>query len=1083
MTRPSNRAFRAVGQPGYDRARHGIHHLQRPEFIADPRPYLDAIASLPPVFYDEVGGVWVCQGYQEAADILASHKLFSAARNHSAGQLSRRGLGRLAVIADMLSAQLLFSDPPAHSRLRRAMGAQFAGRGAHQRDADWQRIAAARLARLPAAGPVDLVTDFAEPLATALITHLLGMQDRAAELCQWAAAYETLLGSLSTFPHIGDQSVLPALEQALAGFRDLARARLATPGDDPISALAAALAQPGGPDDGLDVVAANCLVLAAGGYQTLTHLISRGLLLLAEHPDQLARLRADPGLIDGAVDEIMRLDGSSQYVGRRATADTVLGGASLTAGDTVLVLLSAANLDERKFPQAAAFDITRRQGRHLGFGAGAHYCLGAPFAERMAGFAMAGFVARYAGFGPRAGRAPAEWGPHGNTRCLAHAPVWVASADSTDTTDATGPARTADTAEIAAGTGSWGAAVLADPARYQPAVIWNDTEVPLGPARCWHHLFEAQAARFPAATAVDFDGREYSYRELDQRANAVAHWLRDQGAAPESVVAVTMDRSVDVIVAVLAIAKAGAAFVLAESRGPRERLRTALGQAGARLVITEPGLLAELGALGLPAPVTALPPAAAAPTTPATAPVTGVSPGSSAFVVFTSGSTGQPKAISNTHEALTGLFVAQRRVFGPGPGDRVAQFLSLNFDGYISECVLALLSGATLVVTRPSRLTVGPPLTRFLRDERITIAIMTPSVWSAIPHDELPDLRIAGFAGERLPARVVSRWAARGRRLLNLYGPAEAGIWATWHECDPAAAEDPPIGRPVANKTVYVMDEAGRPLPAGQDGELYIGGLGIGRYLGQAGLMAERFVRDPLGRQPDRMLYRTGDICAWRRDGVLEYRGRRDRQVKIRGQRVELDEVERVLEAAPGVAACTVLARDDALVALVRPVTPDGWAEPPVREYLRGHLHSGMIPGTFLVTDTLPLTPNGKSSIAAGAVGQAAENVVGRAAAKTAPAPDLGPPPILEPDPDEAGRTRLTWQMAQLFATSLQVPQATVKCDSDFFSLGGESLAMAVFLTELEDRFGLALDIDQLLGQPTPGGIAGLLDGAKVTTG
>jgi acyl carrier protein len=191
--------------------------------------------------------------------------------------------------------------------------------------------------------------------------------------------------------------------------------------------------------------------------------------------------------------------------------------------------------------------------------------------------------------------------------------------------------------------------------------------------------------------------------------------------------------------------------------------------------------------------------------------------------------------------------------------------------------------------------------------------------------------------------------------------------------------------------------------------------------------------------------------------------------------------VERVLETAPGVAACTVVARDDALVALVRPADPDRWAEQPVREYMKDHLHSGMIPGTFLVTDTLPLTPNGKSSIAAGVV--AAAGTPAETTEKPVPAPDLTPPAILEPDPDEAELTRLTWQVARLFATSLQVPQAAVKCDSDFFSLGGESLAMAVFLTELEDRFGLALDIDDLLSQPTPGSIAQLMGREKVTAG
>ncbi|PZG52807.1 nonribosomal peptide synthetase anabaenopeptin synthetase AptA2 [Spongiactinospora gelatinilytica] len=1045
----------------YRRARHGIHNLAHAEVIADPSGYIDAIRELGPLFFDEVGQVWVCSGYDAATEILSDPRRFSSARFHSPDDLQRRNLGAVAGVVDMLSRQMLFLDPPDHIGPRAAIRDHFLPARVRRSDAALRDIVASVLTTLPGGGAIDLISDFAGRLPTALVAGLLGVTDRPERIGRWADAYERLLGSLSTLPGIKDEEVIATLDEAMAAFQNEAAARLSSPGTDLISSMTAGLrdrppANVQDRDNALRTVAANCVVLAAGGYQTLTHLISSTLLLLERHPGQRRLLQDDPARIDSVINEVMRLTGSSQYVARRANTDHEIQGVGIRAGETVLVLLAAANLDPARFTDPKAMRIDRAEGRHLGFGFGRHHCVGAPYAERMARWAVLDFLARYPGYRFDTGPSALEWGRHANTRCLAHARVLL---------DGT-PARDE---------------------REQPwSAEWNDTAVPLGPERCWHQVFERHAAVRPDAVAVIDRGTAHTYRDLDQRANALARLLRGRGVEPGRVAGVTMSRSVDFIIAVIAIGKAGGAFMVADPTCPPERLRAMIIEASARLLLTDERTRTGISALSLPAEILEAGTEARA----ATPPVTGVHSGDTAYVAFTSGTSGRPRAVAVNHEALVNLHVAQRRTLRLGAGDRVLQFFSPNFDGWVFDLASSLLSGAALLIGSADQLTVGPGLARLMRDGEVTVATLTPSVWAALPVLPMPRLRIVAAAGERLPPAVVRKWSAPGRRVLNLYGPAETAVWATWHECDDGDGE-PPIGRPVPNKRVYLLDRDGRPVSVGHSGELHIGGIGIGRYLGRPDLMDERFLPDPFSTEPGRLLYRTGDICRWRPDGVLEYVGRRDRQVKIRGQRVELEEVERAIEAVPGVRACAVTQRGQSLEAVV--VAESGsFDEPAIRGHLVARLHSGMIPARFAFVDELPRTLVGKLDRQESTSPE--DRPVLEAASGSPPAPVLkaasGPPPRPHTttvgerhghppeEPPFAEESRLTWRIACVFASCLKLPQRRVRATSDFFSLGGDSLSVAELLTSVERETGSLLDIEQIIGAPTPQAIS-----AHVLTG
>lgn len=445
------------------------------------------------------------------------------------------------------------------------------------------------------------------------------------------------------------------------------------------------------------------------------------------------------------------------------------------------------------------------------------------------------------------------------------------------------------------------------------------------PARPLLDLFEERAGTAPDATAVVFGKDEVSYADLDARANRLAHVLAARGAGPETVVASALDRSVELVVAVLAVMKAGAAHLPVDPGYPQERIAHILGDAAPALLLADSGTALPAGSAvprtDLDDPETA----AALRRAPASGPPAGARRAEGdlpAYVIYTSGSTGLPKGVVVTRSGLANLAAHQRGSLAVDAESRVLQFASPSFDAFFWELAMALSAGAALVLAPALSLLPGPGLRRLADEQRVTHATLPPSVLRVLPSDALPRVRVLVAAGEALDADQQRRWAP-GRTLINAYGPTEATVCVTMSRPLAASADPPPIGDAIRGTRLYVLDAALLPVPAGEVGELYVAGAGLARgYLDRPGLTAQRFVADPYGPAGTRM-YRTGDLARRRTSGELEFAGRTDDQVKVRGHRIEPGEVEARLAGHPGVSAAAVTVHEDQdgnrrLVAYVR---------------------------------------------------------------------------------------------------------------------------------------------------------------------
>ncbi|WP_189267314.1 non-ribosomal peptide synthase/polyketide synthase [Streptomyces fuscichromogenes] len=588
--------------------------------------------------------------------------------------------------------------------------------------------------------------------------------------------------------------------------------------------------------------------------------------------------------------------------------------------------------------------------------------------------------------------------------------------------------------------------VLTAGERHELLVARNDTACP-APDAALPALFEAQVRATPEAPAVVFEDTVLTYRELNRRANRLAHALIARGVGPEQVVALRLPRSTELVVAVLAVLKTGAAYLPVDPDYPAARIAYMLQDARPAVVLDDLAAVTPDGEW------------------PEHDPAVAVDPRHPAYVIYTSGSTGRPKAVVMPAAGLLNLLAWHHGCVGGEPGTRTAQFTAISFDVSVQETLSALLYGKTLVVPTEEQRRSAELFARWL-DRHAVEELFAPNlVIEALAEAaeeaglELPSLRLIAQAGEAMRlGGAVRRFQTRrpGRELHNHYGPAETHVITAYPvPADPADCPQPvPIGRPIANCRVYVLDSALRPVAPDVLGELYLAGSGLARgYLNRPGLTATRFVANPYG-PAGALMYRTGDLVRWRADGELEFAGRVDHQVKVRGFRVEPGEIEAELAAHPGVTQVAVLAREDRIVAYVVPMAHAGATAAALAAYLRDRLPDYMVPSAFVLLDALPLTPNGKLDRAA------------------LPAP--------EPGATAGGRAPRTPQeqiLCELFAEVLGVPRVGV--DDGFFDLGGHSLLATRLVSRVRATLGIELELRSLFRAPTPAGVAAGLRHAR----
>ncbi|MCT7969931.1 amino acid adenylation domain-containing protein [Laspinema sp. D1] len=504
---------------------------------------------------------------------------------------------------------------------------------------------------------------------------------------------------------------------------------------------------------------------------------------------------------------------------------------------------------------------------------------------------------------------------------------------------------------------------LTEAERHKILNEWNNTTTEYPYDRCIHHLFEEQVERTPNAVAVVFEEEQLTYQQLNARANQLAHYLQEIGVKPEVLVGICVERSFEMIVGLLGVLKAGGAYVPLDPAYPLERLSFTLQDSSVPVLLTQSKLAENLPLHS--ARVICLDSdweeiAFHNKENPSTI----VTPDNLAYVIYTSGSTGQPKGVLVAHRGVCNLATAQSKLFDLHSESRILQFASFSFDASVWEVVMALVPGATLVLAKRESLMPGRALLELLQEQKITHANLVPSVLATLPDEELPTLQNMVVGGEPCPSYLVEKWSNK-RRFFNLYGPTEFTVCATIAQCS-QGMDVVPIGRPIANTKIYILDTENQPVPIGVPGELHIGGVGLARgYLNRPDLTEQKFIPNPFSNGSGSRLYKTGDLARYLPDGNIEFLGRIDNQVKIRGFRIELGEIEAVLSQHPAVLEAAVVVQQDVsdrqyLAAYIVSQNSRAISRNDLRAFLKEKLPDYMVPGVFVMLDALPLTPNGK---------------------------------------------------------------------------------------------------------------------------
>jgi len=604
--------------------------------------------------------------------------------------------------------------------------------------------------------------------------------------------------------------------------------------------------------------------------------------------------------------------------------------------------------------------------------------------------------------------------------------------------------------------------LLTEAEREQLLVEWNDTQADYPQACCIHKLFEAQVEWTSDAVAVVFEGEKLTYDELNRQANQLAHHLRKLGVGPETLVGICVERSPEMIVGLLGILKAGGAYVPLDPTYPQERLAFMLEDTRSPVLLTQAHLLDRLDVIRNMQHVTCLDADWETIAQEGDAnPINGVRSENLAYVIYTSGSTGRPKGVLITHQSLVHS-ISARFIYYREPVTSLLLLPSFAFDASVVGIFWTLCQGGTLVIPQPGFEQDLPQIPELIAKNRISHLLGLPSLHALLLEQgepqQMASLRTAVVGGEACTRELTERHneLLPQTSLFNEYGPTEGTVWCSVYESRPQELETRvPIGRPIANAQIYLLDSHLQPAPVGVPGELHIGGAGVARgYLNRPELTAERFIPDPFSDEPGARLYKTGDLARYQPDGNIEFLGRIDYQVKVRGFRIELGEIEAVLGQHPAVQAAVVLAREDepGEKRLVAYVVPEGEAAPSVselRSFLKEKLPEYMVPSAFVTLDTLPLTPTGK---------------VDR---RALPAPDRARPELEAVY--VAPRTRQEEILADIWAQVLGVERVGVH--DTFFELGGDSI-LSIQVIARANQAGLQLSPKQIFQYPTIEGLA-----------